>query len=256
MKSAFRWLISQFQASCDHPLSVFFGYCLHAITNKWHRLIPVQYMHLVSSPSLHTQCHTCSANQVTFLALIQFNDWVFLTFPFTHCIQRRRTNGADLTSKHLWSQNGGMGHGSARGPKNSSPKVTPKHHTVMGRCNRTSTSVTGLYCVTVFHSLRHAKPSHNKFFPGQSHRGRGPMRATFLERWRALLVSKGGIWVWQTSGGARMAKLSNTQTNDFVHHSTTEPTSAGLIRVQGKLTCASTFCLFPARFHMLHQDAA
>ena len=44
------------------------------------------YMHLVSSPALHTQCHTCSVNQVTFPALIQFNDWIFPTLPLTHCI--------------------------------------------------------------------------------------------------------------------------------------------------------------------------
>ena len=156
-----------------------FDYCLHVTTDKWHRLISFHYMHLALNPALHTQCHTCSTcsvNQVTFPALIQFNGWVIPTFPFTHCIQCKRTNAADLTSKYLWSQSGRIRHGRARGPRNSSPKIAPNHHTTLGHCNRTSTSVTGLYSVMVFHSFKHAEI----IFPGQGHGGRGSMRAAFL----------------------------------------------------------------------------
>ena len=53
-----------------------------------------------------------------------------------------------------------MGHGGGRGPGNSSPQTAPNHHTKMGQHIRTSASVTGLYCVTVFHSLGQAENHH------------------------------------------------------------------------------------------------
>ena len=99
-----------------HPLSVSLvvTVCTWQQTNGIISSLSITCMHLVSSPALHAQCHTCSVNQITRPALIRFNDWVFPTFPFTHCIQWcRKTDGAGLTSKHLWSQSGGMRHGSA-----------------------------------------------------------------------------------------------------------------------------------------------
>ena len=64
--------------------------------------------------------------------LLVFNDWAIPGFHPHPLHPMQRISGGDLTSKQVWSQCGGMGHGGARGPGNLSPQTAPNHHTIMG----------------------------------------------------------------------------------------------------------------------------